>query len=245
MYETLVIVPTLRSHALRYRLFDQLWHDKGVGKVLVYDNGNSFGIPDKKKQIWSKIQIVRPGQNLGWAASCIAGMEAALAVGMPYVACLNDDVTLSPNYFLALRDSVRAQTDVGLVSSLYSDKFCAAAHCAATRKTWRPQSREVDVPYIDGTCMFMPLSTIQRVGVLDPGFDEPHWGLDVDYSWRVRQAGLRVIVTQRAMLWHAGGMTGDQVYGGKQNRLRKGQEQLGRNLAAKYGEDWRRVMSPA
>lgn len=241
MYETVVVIPTFFSHPHRYRLFDQLWHDKGVGKVIVVDNGNSFGIPEKKKLVWSKMQVVRPGRNLNWLGGCNYGADIALKTGMPYVSFLNDDVTLSAGFFSAMRKGVGIDDKIMLAAPRYNETFCRAATCYDTLKTWRTAEREETVPYIDGTCMFMPLRTLQVVGKLDASFGEPGWGADADFSYRVREHGGRVIVTHRAMLWHRGGTTGDKLYGGKKGRLEKGREQITADLTRKYGEDWRRV----
>lgn len=242
MYETIVVIPTFISHPLRYRLFDQLWHDQGVGKVLVVDNGNSFGVPDKKQRTWSKIQVLRPGVNLNWLRACNYGAKEALRTGMPYVTFLNDDVSLSRNYFLELIEAFRANENVGLLTSLYNEKFCLPAYCDKSVHGWRPQAVEREIAYTDGTIMFMPRETLTDVGLLDETFADPGWGADSDYGYRVRQEGKRVLVTHRAMLWHKGGVTGDHVYGGREQRISRGCRQMSDDLERKYGTEWRRLL---
>lgn len=243
MHDVLVVVPTYMSHPARYRLFDQLWHDHAVARVVVIDNGNSFAVPKKKERMWSKIIVNYPGKNLNWLGACVLGTKFAKDFGLPYVALLNDDVRLSSQYFSGLKAAVSRDRKIKLATSLYDGQFCRAAVSHASQRNWRPAAEDIDVPYIDGTCMFMPLKTIHEIGTLDPSFGDPGWGADADYSYRVRQAGGRVIVTRRSMLWHKNGETAKVVYGSHEKWQKKGHEQMRRDLSRKYGPDYATILS--
>jgi GT2 family glycosyltransferase len=93
--------------------------------------------------------------------------------------------------------------------------------------------------------MLISRYTLMSVGLLDPTFRTPGWGADSDYSHRITQGGGQLYVSHRAMVWHhraAGGLSAEQVYGGKREWLRKGLKQIREDMETKYGPDWRKIM---
>jgi len=250
MSKICVVIPTIYDHPLRYHLWDRLGVAGPVGKVVVIDNGSNCGTPERKKQKWRKNVYVRPGKNLHWAKSCNAGICWALKHGFEFFCLLNDDVKVQPEFFAALLDAWHAVESPGLVVPKYNGIFHVEAQDYSTLKSFKPEMREEEILYADGTCMLLHKSSLEAAGFLSEDFRDPNWGVDVDYCYRLRQAGLRLYLTHRTKLYHghstngvsAGGKSATKLYGSKAAWQAKGKAQAIQDLSERYGEDWRNVL---
>ena len=252
MSEILVVIPTIFKNSFKDNLLDQLCGESLVKKVLVIDNGNCFKIPAEKQQAWAKIQHVQAGCNLNWLASCNLGAAVTIAQQIPYVCFLNDDVRLSNLFFKEMIKTFTTCENAGVVVPRYTG-YCDTAREFRDEIDWKPEEKEQSVNHVDGTCMLISLQTLQTVGLLDPIFNPPGWGADQDYSYRVRCQGKALYVSYRAMLWHGedneqnasnvyGGTSAKVFYGGKEHWQYNGCRQIRRDMANKYGRDWRKIL---
>lgn len=91
-----------------------------------------------------------------------------------------------------------------LVDVLFSRKDYAqiSPQCNSPHKFMERAEQEAQpVPYLEPTATLIRASTIERVGFWD--LDLSHgWGVDYDYGYRVRQAGLVNVLTNRARIVH-------------------------------------------
>jgi GT2 family glycosyltransferase len=92
------------------------------------------------------------------------------------------------------------------------------------------------VPYLEPMATLIKASTIEKIGFWD--LDLTHgWGVDYDYGFRVRQAGLANILTNRARIVH------------KQHKsisdfsafVERAAAEMHTVLARKYGPGWERI----
>lgn len=245
MKQVLVVVPTIIAHPYKHILIDQLVQDPQVAQVVVVDNGNCFEISASQQESWAKVERIRPGCNLQWLNSCNLGISMMLARQLPYVCLLNDDTSLSERFFDGLIQVFQRQPEAAAVVPQYNGKFGHQANNNKLREQWQPEDKEVEAKYIDGTCILLSRRTVETVGLLDPLFRPPGWGADVDYSYRITRAGLKMFVSCRSMLWHVhqeGGTSARTVYGDIRTYLATGMKQLRTDLETKYGKDWREKM---
>ena len=243
--EVLVVIPTIIAHPKLYHLLDQLKLEPLVKQVIVVDNGNHFGIPEFKKETWSKVWHIRPGCNMNWLHSNNFGAAIALERKTPYVCFLNDDVKLSAPFFEPMIKTFKEHPRAGVVVPRYNGFFGDKAVHPIKHHEFVPEEKEVEVGWVDGTCMLIPNYTLRMVGFLDPMFKAPGWAADVDYSHRVSKAKLELYVSHRAMLWHhqrMGGFSAAKIHGSVPEWLRAGRKQARTDLEAKYGLYWRNVL---
>ena len=245
--QILVVIPTIIDHSTRYRLLEQLENEPEVDTVLVVDNGNNFSIVTTGyHSAWQQVEYFQPGCNLNWLHSCNVGATLALEREKQYVCFLNDDVELSNPFFKPMLETFERHPDAGLVAPAYNGVFCREAITTLPPEAWWPQDRDIPVNWVDGTCMLISRETLKRVGLLDTHFKAPGWGADVDYSFRASQSGLKPYVSHRAAVWHQnrlGGRSAAQLYGSKQQWLSQGSAQAKSDLEAKYGPQWRDLLS--
>lgn len=245
MNQVLVVIPTIVVHPHKYVLLDQLVRDPYVAQIVVVDNGNCFEIPENRKEDWAKVERIRPGCNLNWLASCNLGAALMQERKLPYVCFLNDDTSISNPFFEGLVETYRRQPEAALVVPRYNGYFGQTAQCNQTRENWKPEDKDLEVPYVDGTCLLLSQRSLTQVGFLDPLFRHPGWGADIDYSYRVAHSGLKIYVSFRSMLWHAtreGGTSARILYGSVNKWMARGLAQAKADLELKYGPDWRDKM---
>jgi hypothetical protein len=153
---------------------------------------------------------------------------------------LNNDVRLSPGFLSGLLGAWR-RTGAALVGPVY-DRNWPQQRIVYTGPAadYRPQPSERPVPFADGTCLLIPHSTLRAAGLIDEQTWPRHgWGCDKDYALRVRFAGGRVHVTERAYLNHLGRRTAaaqpgyDEVDAEAENDA---------GMAAKWGPEWRELL---
>jgi GT2 family glycosyltransferase len=92
------------------------------------------------------------------------------------------------------------------------------------------------VPYLEPTAPLIKASTIDRVGFwdLDLSFG---WGVDYDHGYRIRQAGLANVLTNRARITHKE----HQSIAEWNSYVEQASSQMHTVLNRKYGVDWEKI----
>ncbi|HEV2880959.1 MAG TPA: hypothetical protein VGX24_06750 [Pyrinomonadaceae bacterium] len=96
------------------------------------------------------------------------------------------------------------------------------------------------VPYLEATAPLVKAETIELLGFWDLRLTYG-WGVDYDYGYRVREAGLANVLTNRARITHKehASITDFSDY------VNRASAEMNAVLAEKYGADWwERIMSP-
>ena len=114
----------------------------------------------------------------------------------------------------------------------------APQHNSPHRFMERAASEAQFVPYLEPTATLVKASTFARVGFWDLNLTLG-WGVDYDYGYRVRQAGLLNVLTSRARVTHKEHKS-IANFGDYRSRA---SAEMNAVLAAKYGADWGRIMS--
>lgn len=96
------------------------------------------------------------------------------------------------------------------------------------------------VAYLEAIATLVKASTIRRLGFWDLNLTYG-WGVDYDYGYRVREAGLTNILTNRARLTHAE----HKSITNYAEHVSRASAEMNEVLARKYGGDWARITSPA
>jgi GT2 family glycosyltransferase len=229
----LVVVPVHGHHNMTHALVTDLRRESELADIVVVDNQGDYpAVGDE--------QVLRPGSNLGWAGGTNLGtVEARQPAHVGFV-WLNNDTRLCTRFIAGLVACWRA-TRAGLLAPSYD---CYWQHQRPRRtppvERYRPRRLNFKAPFVDGTCMFVPASTTESIGLLDADTFAPiGWGADIDYGLRARAAGFRVVVTRLAYLHHDKTVTGKTVFGGGlQEYAERGYPVLTEGLRRKWGDDW-------
>lgn len=191
-------------------------------EILLVDNGSEDGTADAVRERFPGVRVLRLARNLGFAAGVNRGL--ALARGR-HVLLLNTDARLLPGALERCVALLDARPDIGVVGPalLRADgRPRASAHRfplvagellpprlrdgARPRRAgaWRGGGGlPVDVEALRGAALFVRAGLLRSVG----GLSEAYFFFleDTDWCWRVRAAGLRVVVLPTARAVHLSG----------------------------------------
>jgi GT2 family glycosyltransferase len=217
----------------------------GSGETIVVDNGSAPATAAVLADFpW--VRVIRNDRNLGFAAACNQGARAARG---RIVVHLNNDTVAAPGWLARLL-TVCAEPGVGIVGAKLFFPNGTLQHVGVVsfpvrlgpeglipyHFLWgaRPDSLgardRADFDAVTGACLATPRDLFLELG----GFDEIFWNgyEDVDYCYRVRERGRRVVFEPAAQLTHFESQSGVQ----RKRRLAHNM----RELSAR----WSRRMSP-
>jgi GT2 family glycosyltransferase len=180
-------------------------------EVIVVDNGSTDGSADFVEQHYPQVRLIRNARNLGFAAGNNVGLRAATG---DVLVLLNQDTVVRPRWLQTLVTTLEDPT-IGIVGCklLYPDG--TIQHAGGRIVDARGSSRHIgrgemdagqhdaaqDVDFVTGAALAVSREAFIRVGPLDEGF-MPAYYEDTDWSYRVREAGLRVVYCPDSLATH-------------------------------------------
>lgn len=193
--------------------------------VVVVDNGSTDGTVTAVRDAFPHATVVETGANLGFSGGNNAGIRRALEDGADWVVLLNNDASPRPGTLRAFAAAAERHPDAGVLAGklLFDDgrvQWAGQRVSLRTGYAGRPDgygaidgpsfARERPVPRAVGALMAVSRDAIDRVGLLDD--DLFAYVEDVDWSLRVRAAGLSCWFVPDAVAVHAlsGSSGGDQ-----------------------------------
>jgi N-acetylglucosaminyl-diphospho-decaprenol L-rhamnosyltransferase len=221
-----VAVVSWNTRDLLAACLTSLEEDKRAGRaeVWVVDNGSSDGSPDLVRTRFPWVELVEPGENLGFgrAVNLIADRTAA-----PWIAPANADVRLEPGALGTLLATGERDPRAGAVApqlitldgtpqhSVYAFPtvpFSIVRNFPVGRISPRladrlcfdgywDASRARRVDWAIGAFMILRRSGFDEVG----GFDPAQWmyAEDLDLGWRLAEAGWTTLYEPAARVHHA------------------------------------------
>ena len=204
-----------------------------ASEIIVVDNASSDGSPELVAAEFPRAELIANRSNVGFAAANVQAMDRARG---RHILLLNPDTLVPPGALAQLVRFADEHPRAGVVGPklVYGDgrlqhscrRFptiaaalfrntllgalvpCARASASYLMEEWdHNEAREVD--WVSGACMMIRREAFEEVGALDAGF---YWGSeDVDYCWRVHEAGWQVLYTPEPMITHFVGRSTDQV----------------------------------
>lgn len=199
-------------------------------EVIVVDNASSDGSLSAVRETSPAVVVIENDLNKGFAGGVNDGFRIARG---KFLLILNPDITLTQGLLAVLVKSFEERIDTGILMPLMLDTSGKPARGYIRRipslaqvvffntilESWSIKfqflvhrylespvvsaSIVTEVEQIPGACMFTSRDVLNRVGVFDESY-----GLfyeDVDWSYRVRQYNLKLVLTQNACVIHAGG----------------------------------------
>lgn len=219
---------------LRYSLLDnegeagwQTPHEEPLeltSQVVVADNGSTDGSVEFMQRNYPEVPLVLLDHNYGFAE----GYNKALQqVEADYYVLLNSDVECTPHWIQPVINMMEREDKVavaqpkllmydrkdtfeyaggagGFIDS-YGYPFCRGRLFVTMERDHGQYDDERDVFWASGAAMFVRADVWKEMGGLDGDFFA-HME-EIDFCWRVKNAGYRVRYSPRSVVYHVGGGT--------------------------------------
>jgi hypothetical protein len=212
-----VIACVLSMNALQYPNFE----------VIVVDNNSQDGTAARLREVFPRLTVIVNERNLGYTGGNNVGIRHALEHGADYVLLLNNDSMPAPNLIDELTRIAESQLDIAVVGArnvMYDARNVLwAAYGEITYGPlltrlhgWRvpdtSRYRAVrDVDHVIGCGYMWRREALEDVGLLDTNFFGYHE--DVDWCFRAKKAGWRVVYVGTAAVYHQGSLSCNPSFG--------------------------------
>jgi GT2 family glycosyltransferase len=209
------IVPVWNGCELLMRLLDSLdAQTQKADELVVVDNGSTDGAPEAARR--RAARVIAMGRNAGFAAAVNRGIEESRG---DWLAVLNSDVTLAPDYLAKLLHAAEAggawfATGKILVAGT-NDRIDGTFDAVCRGGTsWRVGSgradgagfsaaREIGSPPF--TAVLLRTEIFRRAGLLENSFES--YLEDVDFGLRCAAREMAGVYVPAALAWHQGSAT--------------------------------------
>jgi GT2 family glycosyltransferase len=208
------VVPVWNGRDLLLRLLDSLEAQTQPVELLVVDNGSEDDAPELARGRGARVLAM--GRNAGFAEAVNRGV---LESGGEWVAVLNSDVELAPDYFARLLAAARANDAwfaTGKILAAGSQDRIDGTFDAMGRgaNTWRVGNGRRDRAELSWerriwsppfTAVLFRTEIFRRVGLLEVRFES--YLEDVDFGLRCAAHNLPGVYVPGALAWHRGSGT--------------------------------------
>jgi GT2 family glycosyltransferase len=227
-------------------------------EIFVVDNNSGDGSVDMLHRDFPSVITRANTENVGFARACNQVIPEATG---DCVLLLNPDTVAVDKAISKMADYLESHPDCGAIGpKILNPDGSLQLACRRTFPTpeaafWRltylsflfPQhprfarynlthadpDTELDLDALSGSCMMLSRHVIERIGLLDE--DIFMYGEDIDWCWRVREAGWRVHYLPSAVVYHYHGASSRFRRVGATINLHKGMEVFYRkHHAGKY-----------
>ncbi len=211
-----VIVPVWNGMRDLPACLSALDRQQGVAfDIIAVDNASTDGSPDYIAQYWPDVQLIRNRRNLGFSRACNIGLEAAM--GRSILVLLNQDTEVFPDWLAQLIAPLQEYPSIGVVGSKAIFPNGKIQHAGGTINAQglgthigRGEQdhgqygvmRQVD--FVTGAALAITREAYEAVGGLDENYS-PAYFEDVDWCYRVRNAGYHIVYVPDSMLVHKEG----------------------------------------
>jgi GT2 family glycosyltransferase len=190
-------------------------------EILVGDDA-SMDETSAALQMIPAVRRITHARRLGFVENCNA--LGSYARGR-YIAILNNDVVLFPDWLESMLDTFLIVPKTGLAGGmlLYPDGRLQEAGCEVSStadirrigvggSTNNSAFQKMgDVDYCSGAALILPAALWRQLGGFDPAF-APAYYEDADLAFRVRKSGRSVVYQPAAKAFHFLGQTQQQVF---------------------------------
>jgi GT2 family glycosyltransferase len=203
-----------RSGLLRTLLETLKIQTRPFDEIIVADNGSSDDSAEVAESFGAR--VVRLGSNLGFATAVNQGIASAKS---DWVAILNNDVTLAPDWLAQLIESAESRgasfgsgkiLNAGnprLIDGTFDEisRGACAWRCGAGKPDSHLWNTARWVRFVPMTAALFRRDLFAEVGPLDEDFVS--YLEDIDFGLRCALAGRRGVYQPAAVAWHRGSAT--------------------------------------
>jgi len=188
-----------------------------VDQIIVVDNGSSDdSVSVLRERFGPDLLLIVSSRNLGFAGGANLGIEFALERGAGWVLLLNNDTRVAPTFLAEMENAAVADNQFAILAPLilYQDVpdriwYAGDRLIPGVLVTYSLRRQQKDhgklpllmpVDFVSGCAMLVRRDVFEKVGLFDRTLFM--YGEDVDFCWRARLAGFRLVCATHAKMWH-------------------------------------------
>jgi GT2 family glycosyltransferase len=184
--------------------------------VLAVDSGSADGSAEILQSVLGKGRVLRLGENVGFPAAVQRALSVPAAAEADFVLLMHDDTVLATEAVARMVEAAGRVPGVGLVGPKVLDSERPGVLLEigqASDRFGNPytplEDGEIDqgqydatreVLYVSSAAMLVARDAWRRAGLFDERLRTGHG--DLDFGWRIRLAGFRVLMVPRAVALH-------------------------------------------
>jgi len=164
-------------------------------EVWIVDNASQDGSAERALRDYPEVRLLRNLENIGFARAANRALREADG---EFVLLLNPDAELTQDALARMLGVLRGDPGVGIVGCQSVDEEGRVSPgyelgYPGRRHELLPATRDTDqeVAWVSGACLLARQAMVKAIGTLDEGFFM--YCEDVDWCYRARQAGWRVV----------------------------------------------------
>ena len=231
-----VVIPSMNAlHVLRRCLKSLNRQDYQNIEIIVVDNASTDGTTEQVGKEFPDVRILRSEENLGYSGGCEMGVSASRGT---YIVFCDSDTRVTTRSIVELVKVLGEAPTAGIAQSkmlLGSDPSrieSMGGFFTSTGILYQEERDSLDIPAnVDpheifgakGAFMMLRRDLYFELGGFDTDFVVDFE--DTDLCWRAWQAGYRVLVVPRSVVYHDGSITKNQhfnsffIYHASKNRI--------------------------
>jgi len=186
-------------------------------EVIVVDNGSTDESYMIAKRYQPRVKLIRSLRNLGYSAGNNLGIRVAKG---EYVFLVNNDAIIHPDCICELVKVASSDPRIGILGCKVYYKgtriiqhaggklnlsATSLPHVGVFEEDHGQYDEISDVDYVSGVAMMIKREVINKVGLLNECYFA-YWE-DVDYCFRARKAGFRIVYVPKAIVEHFEGFS--------------------------------------
>jgi GT2 family glycosyltransferase len=194
-------------------LFEQNLPNATVVKIYLLNDGSTDGTADRVQAKYPDIVLLIGDGTLFWNRGMHSAWKKAMEIDYDYYLWLNDDTLLNREALACLLSThqslvAKGYVDIISVGSTKDPQTQMVTYGGVKRKNfWQPlkfvtvvpEDQPIQCETMNGNCVLIPRSVMEKIGNLDPGFN--HCMGDFDYGLRASN--------QNCSIWVAPGYLGE------------------------------------
>ena len=199
-------------------------HSANVAEVIVADNASTDDSVDFLKQNFPHIRLIQNATNGGFSKGY---NDSLMSLEADYFVLLNSDIEVTPNWIEPVIELLESASDIAVcqpkirswherekfeyagAAGGFIDRFgypFCRGRVFETMETDHGQYDDAcEVFWATGAAMFVKASIYKEFGGLDEDFFA-HME-EIDFCWRVKNAGYKVMYCPNSTVYHIGGGT--------------------------------------
>ena len=242
-----VVIASWNTRDLLHQTLESLYRETHDVKfeTIVVDNASSDGTKEYIRTRWEQVKIIPLQKNFGFGVANNIGFKESCG---RYILVLNSDTIVLPSTLPGMVSFLNKHPYAGCVGCrhlnpdgslqgsmdsfpsllkdflCYSDLYRLPILLSFLQKNypyWSKHDQIRNVDWVNGSCMMVRREVIEEVGGFDDGCFM--YAEELDWCYRMKNAGWEVFFTPKAEIIHIGGQSSKHIADKRITLLYKGQ----------------------